>query len=56
MKSSYVKTNSPSDKISRVVPICVEPTFMGIGPSHLAVGTEYSASFYNISNAEGGLV
>lgn len=38
---------------SRVVTTCIEPTFMGIGPSHLAVGLDNSAYFYNISNAEG---
>ncbi|VDK22300.1 unnamed protein product [Taenia asiatica] len=35
---------------SRVVPICMEPTFMGIGPNHLAVGLDNSAYFYNISS------
>ncbi|VDM33193.1 unnamed protein product [Hydatigera taeniaeformis] len=35
---------------SRVIPICVEPTFMGIGPSHLAVGFDSTTYFYNISN------
>ncbi|KAM7537406.1 hypothetical protein Aperf_G00000068279 [Anoplocephala perfoliata] len=37
---------------SRVIQICADPTFIGIGPDHLAIGTDNKVYFYGYRNSE----